>query len=135
MEREDLETHLLGKDRMMEFISNMAADSLMIDPRIQQNGYRSSMWDNCSDEGCNPLTFQVWSTLLQDIICYGDPLATFRMSALQFRNHNDDEYGRSKDELCCQCKELIARKLENIREHLFKKLPSIFPLNNTDSQD
>jgi hypothetical protein len=71
---------------------------------------------------------------------YGDPLATFRMTALKFRkyteDHFDDEYrfDGKKYEICVWCKDRLADKLDDLRQSLFDELPSFFPLKDDNLQ-
>jgi len=63
---------------------------------------------------------------------YGDPLATFRLAALQYRSGNS--YGSTKTgkEICHSCKDRIATKLDDFRQVLFNKLPTFFSLKEID---
>jgi hypothetical protein len=143
LEKGDLETLLLGKERMMNFINELADGQLEIESWAQQDGYGDT-WhpQNCTDGKCRPPIYKVWSTLLQDVIRYGDPLATFRMTAIQYRKYADDhcddpydyDYEESlREEVCLWCKQKMAVKLESIREDLFNELSSFFPFNDTKS--
>jgi hypothetical protein len=147
MAKEDLETLLLGKDRMINFISGEAAVELEIETWIPQDDYRyHDSGLDCTNRKCHPPVFKAWSTLLQDVMCFGDPLATFRTTALQYRKYFDDNIddppdpdldwdSRPRDEICLWCKRRMADKLDNLREVLFNELPSCFTLNKSSTQD
>jgi hypothetical protein len=131
MTRGDMETLFLGKDRMMSWISGPAVDELKIESWIQvEEG------NFCSGRSCQIPLFKVWSRLLQDVMRYGDPLGTFRATALRYQiqdqagdDDHDYEYDyRGRDEVCCWCKDRIAEKLFDLRQNLFDQLPSFFPL-------
>lgn len=140
MTKGDLETLLLGKDRMMKFISVPAAAQLEIESWIAD----PYDYNYCRDESCHPPIFKMWSTLLQDVMWYGDPLATFRMMALEFRKEVSDSvdngthgynYGGRREEICIWCKDRMADKLDALRRDLFDQLPSFFALEESDLQE
>ena len=144
MTRGDIEMLFLGKDNMMSWIIGPAAGQLEIESWIPEDIYERFSDDeiNCRDPRCHPPLFKAWSSLLQDVISYGDPLTTFRATALKYRkymdDHPDDDYGYAymgtRDEICFWCKDRMAKKLDHLRQDLFDELPSFFPLRNGNSQ-
>jgi hypothetical protein len=138
MTRGDIETLFLGKDRMIRWISGPAADELKIKSWTPEYDYHQ--WNdqgfNCQDKRCHPPLFKAWSKILQDVMCYGDPLATFRATVLKYRKYADDHVddGETRDEICVWCKDRMANKLDDLRQDLFDELPSFFPLRDINSQ-
>ena len=142
MTKRDMETLFLGKDRMIYWISGPAANLLEIEswiPEYRYEGFGNEA--NCQDERCRPPLFKAWSKLLQDVMCYGDPLATFRATVLKYRKYvdaaTDRDYayghGYMRDEICVWCKGRMADKLDDLRQDLFDELPSFFPLRDVNS--
>jgi hypothetical protein len=141
MPKRDLETLFLGKERMMHFISGAAANQLEITSWCEEVYGDHSGGIYCMGRECHPPLFKTWSILLQNVMCDGDPLATFREAALKCRKDADAEaepsfdpwdYGSTRDEICFCCKYRLADKLEDLRQDLFDKLPFFFPLQEVD---
>ena len=139
MTREDVEKLFFGKDRMIWWISGQL--EIESESWIPKYGYRSfSNETKCQDQqGCYPSLLKAWSKLLQDVVCHGDPLATFRATALKYRkymgesdhlDHTYDYDGQTRYEICVWCKDKIANKLDGLRQDLFDELPSFFPLKD-----
>jgi hypothetical protein len=131
MGREDLQTLVLGKDRMMSFISGPAHEQLRIKSWTTVTAEYSDV-THCGDEQCHPPLIKDWSTILQDVMRYGDPLATFRVAALKYGKHKDEyelgynDYGLPRTEIWFLCQVRMIRKLEELRQVLFDKLPYFF---------
>ena len=141
MTRVDLETLLLGKDRMMHFVSKEGVAELEIDSWIPEYYGDSYNHLNCTDPGCHTALFKVWAKVLEDVMCYGDPLAIFRMAILKYRkeeenspSHDEYRYGERRDDICFSCKYRLENNLEAFREHLFDNLPTFFPLQENKPQ-
>lgn len=135
MTKADLETLFLGKERMIHYISEQGAVTLEIDWWVQPWGFDSDVAE-CIDRGCRLPIFKTWSTLLQAVMCDGDPLATFREAALTYRKDEPDDNDSVgiRDELCFWCKARLANKLDDLRQDLFGQLPSFFPLQEINPQ-
>jgi hypothetical protein len=78
-----------------------------------------------------------WQDILQDVVRYGDPLATFRASARKLDKyvemHGDENYDDGygdvhRDEMRMGCKGRLLEGLFVFRQTLFAKLPSFFTL-------
>jgi hypothetical protein len=139
MERDDLEILFVGKDLMMRFINGPVADELGIERWMSRRNATVYDWEKCFDKECLPPLRKVWSAILQDVISYGDPLATFHMTALKyhkyFEDHEPNDYdedvtlggGAERDDICVWCKDRMAHELDHLWMVVFDKLPSFFP--------
>jgi hypothetical protein len=131
MKREDLEALLVGKERMMNFICGPVGMPVGIEGWVTDPEVNRPWGIYCADRKCYSPVFRAWSSMLQDILRNGDPLRTFWVTALEYREDIslgfEGEYGHDyRDEMCGCCKGLIADKLDSLRQDLFSQLPNFF---------
>ena len=138
MTRADIELLMLGRERMMSFICRPGADQLDISSWVLIDLYSGHALDlgiSCGSRGCRYPVMKAWLAIVQDVIRYGDPLATFRASARKLY----EETGESSsgydycselynDEMCIFCKARLSEGLFDLRQTIFDQLPTFFSL-------
>ena len=147
MTRGDVESLMLGRERMMSFIGGPGADQLDINSWVPlEDYYDHSSYPsvNCTDKSCRYPVVVTWLGIVQDVMRSGDPLATIRASARKldkeaekalkeeehrFYNRDDDH----RNEMCLWCKSRLSDGLFDLRQTLFDQLPFFFPLSHDDN--
>lgn len=149
MAQGDLQTLILGRERMMTFICDQGAHDLVIDswaPDISIDEWITQpacMNVFCRSKHCHYLVLKKWLDILQPIMRYGNPLATLRMEMRKLRQQDaedhysgdyyDSEYPSSlRRDICTYCKDKLADGLKDLRRTLFDRLPFFFGLKQDD---
>jgi hypothetical protein len=124
MTQADLTTLILGKKKVMRYVSLAAMDELKTALEEEDFG------DSCQARMCHVFVFKTWSAILEDVMFHGDPLTTFRTKVINLRhNLENQEVGNGwmePTDMCYRCQGLLADQLTELRYLLFDELPSFF---------